>query len=57
MNCIILMPGMTIEAVIKREQRRALTKEELEQLKQEFYRINGDIVYRPGMNVKVPTLE
>jgi hypothetical protein len=57
MNSMILMPGMTIEAVIKREQKRAISKEELEMLKKTFYEINGDIVYRPGMNVKVPTLE
>lgn len=47
-------PTETIDSVIRLRGRHNLTKEELQVLREEYNRLNGEAVPRPGMLVKIP---
>lgn len=51
------MPGQTIDAVIKLKTRQTLTKPELLVLRERFNELNGDVIVRPGMTLKIPVQE
>jgi len=50
----LFMPGQTIDAVIKLKAARPITRPELEQLRARFNELNGSVLPRPGMVLKVP---
>lgn len=50
-----LGPNDTIDAVLKRYNHMKLTKYELDLLRREFARLNGDI-HRLGQSVTVPVI-
>ena len=49
-------PSETIEAVLRLKGRHNYTKEELRYLVKVFNELNGEILPRPGMTLKVPIL-
>ena len=51
------MPGHTIEALIKKENRHNVTKEELVELLKQFEVLNSSTVPRAGATVKIPILQ
>jgi hypothetical protein len=55
-STIMFMPGHTIEAIIKKENKHDVNKEELNALLAEYLRINGPEVPRPGFVAKIPIL-
>lgn len=48
------MPGQTIDAIIRLKGRHNLTSEELLPLRARFNELNGSILPRPGMTLKIP---
>lgn len=48
------MPGQTIEAVLRLKGRHNLTRPEIDALMTRFNELNGQVVVRPGMTLKIP---
>lgn len=53
----LFMPGETISAAIKKYNFYSVTPEEMQQLLKDFTQINGEVMFRPGMNGLIPVLE
>lgn len=53
----LFMPGHTIEAIIKKENRHDVTPEELQMLLAKFAELNGNEVPKGGSSAKIPVLE
>lgn len=52
-----LMPGQTINAVIKKFNLLDISKDEMDFLIEQFKKHNTQTVFKPGMSVFVPILE
>ncbi len=52
----LFMPGHTIDAVLKLHNGHGITPTELKWLRQEFNRLNGQPLVRPGQRYIIPLL-
>lgn len=54
LHCFV--PGQTIDAIIRLKGRHNHTPEEMQVLRQAFNELNGPVVVRAGMTMKIPVL-
>lgn len=53
----ICMPGHTIEALIKKENRYDISQEEMKKLLEKFNELNSAVVPRVGQRLVIPILQ
>lgn len=50
-------PSETIEAVLRLKGRHNYTRQDLQTLMRQFDALNGPVIVRPGMTLKIPLLD